>query len=524
MKKIICLFLAVLIIIPQVGAFAADTSLPDMIQSAAEYICGRVDSPTIGSIGGEWAILGLARSDASVPDGYFSIYKNNLASFVKSENGVLHERKYTEYSRVVIALTAIGEDPRSFEGFDLTLPLEDFDKTVWQGINGPVWALIALECGGYGSEEIRGKYIEYILSLEFEGGGWAMSKTAGAADVDVTAMVLTALAPYREISSVNDAVERGILFLSDSQNENGGFASYGVENSESAAQVLTAISALGIPYSDGRFVKNGNTIPDYLNKYLRDGGFAHTGEDTAPNLMATEQCLYALVAAERLESGKTSLFDMSDVLKSTTSLSDSKKLDEVSKTVIKYPGKTFEDIKDDPSREAIEALAERGVINGMNETEFMPDGTMTRAQFATITVSALSLPGGFSSDFEDVKESDWFFSYINTAYHYGIIKGVSDGIFDPRGLITREQAAVMIKRAASLCGLDTDMSGYPIRDILSEFTDYTTVSDWAADAVAYCFKERILDNGMMEIKPREAVTRSEIAQMIYNMLGKAELL
>jgi len=61
----------------------------------------------------------------------------------------LHERRYTDYSRVILGLTAAGYDPRAFAGYDLTLPLADFDKTIWQGINGPVFALIALDSGNY---------------------------------------------------------------------------------------------------------------------------------------------------------------------------------------------------------------------------------------------------------------------------------------------------------------------------------------------------------------------------------------
>ncbi len=58
-------------------------------------------------------------------------------------------KKYTEYSRVIIALTSIGKDPKNVGGYNLLLPLGDFEKTTWQGINGAIWALIALDCGQY---------------------------------------------------------------------------------------------------------------------------------------------------------------------------------------------------------------------------------------------------------------------------------------------------------------------------------------------------------------------------------------
>ena len=55
-------------------------------------------------------------------------------------------KKHTEYSRVILALTSIGKDAQNICGYDLTAPLLDYDKTVWQGINGAIWALIALDC------------------------------------------------------------------------------------------------------------------------------------------------------------------------------------------------------------------------------------------------------------------------------------------------------------------------------------------------------------------------------------------
>ncbi len=288
--------------------------------------------------------------------------------------------------------------------------------------------------------------------------------------------------------------------------------------------MLLAISALGIPFSDSRFQKNGNTISDFLAKFQKDGGFSHTEDDAAPNLMTTEQCLYALSAAERLLQNKPSLFDMSDSLKIQKSEGIWGKLDVVSKSVIKYPGKSFNDIKGLNCQTAVETLSSRGIINGMTDASFEPLGTMTRAQFAAITVLALGLPQKTTDTFADVNETDWFYPYVGTAYSYEIVKGVSGTAFNPYGTITREEAAVMLTRAASLCGLETDMSKYNTLDILAEFPDYTSISDWAVNAMAFCCKENILDTSVIEIKPREAVTRGEIAEIIYKMLGKADLL
>ena len=286
-----------------------DSPVSPFVSDIAEYITKTVSDPVPGSVGGEWAVLGLAQSDADVPAEYFEKYYSHLCSYVSGCGGVLHDRKYTEYSRTVLALTAIGKNPADVAGYDLIAPLTDYDKVIIQGINGPVWALIALDCGDYLPEsDVRSRYIDYILSKEKQSGGWSLSSSSAEADVDVTSMVLTALSNYRDNEKVADAVERGLDFLSEMQNNNGGYINYNTENSESSAQVLTAISSLGISYNDERFVKNGNTLVDsILSFYNAENGFSHT---TSPNLMATEQCFYSLVAANRLATGAPSLFDM----------------------------------------------------------------------------------------------------------------------------------------------------------------------------------------------------------------------
>ena len=101
--------------------------------------------------------------------------------------------------------------------------------------------------------------------------------------------------------------------LSQMQEENGAFSSWGTESSESVSQVLTALTELGLSLDDARFVKNGQTLEDVLLRFAQDdGSFAHTPEDGG-NLLATTQAFYALTALQRARDGKPTLYDMSDV-------------------------------------------------------------------------------------------------------------------------------------------------------------------------------------------------------------------
>ena len=292
-------------------------------------------------------------------------------------------------------------------------------------------------------------------------------------------------------------------------------------------QVLVALCELGIPSADARFVKNGKSVLDNLFTYYDGGkGFNHVHGD-GTNLMATEQCFYALIALKRASEGKNSLYDMSDAktLNISSDATDlSGKNPDVKKMNVVNPGKTFADVALHKDKTAIEALASRGIINGKTENSFEPESTMTRAEFATIIARGLGLPQKSDAIFKDVTANDWFYNYVGTAYSYGIIKGISENEFNPNGTITREEAAVMVTRAASLCGMNVEMDTLAIRDVLAQFFDYVLGSDWSQSSLAFCYNEKNLDDSVMDIKPKEAVTRAEIASMLYNMLSLAKLL
>mgnify|MGYP000060808421 FL=1 len=160
----------------------------------------------------------------------------------------------------------------------------------------------------------REKLIQQILDKQLSDGGWALSGTKS--DADMTAMAIQALAPYYEKNSeVKTAVEKALQTLSNMQDENGGFASFGTENLESAAQTVIALSTLNVELlSDEAFVKNGKSVLDYLLSYqLSDGAFKHTPQENAADAMSTDQGAMALVAYNRAVNGKSTLYDMTDV-------------------------------------------------------------------------------------------------------------------------------------------------------------------------------------------------------------------
>lgn len=288
------------------------------LMDTATVLLEAASQPAYGPVGGDWCALGLARWGGEVPQTWFDSYYAAVEDYVKACDGVLSDRKYTEYSRVILSLTAMGKDPTDVAGFNLLVPLADYEQTLFQGINGPAFALLALDCGNYeipenvadSTQATRQAYVDYILSAQLPDGGWSLA--GGEAEIDVTAMVLQALAKYQDREDVAQATQKGLAVLSARQNENGGYRYSSTEqaSSESISQVIVALSELGIPLDDPRFVKKGHTLMDALLQYYQaDGGFSHVmgGES---DLLATEQAFYAMVAAQRIAQGEASLYRM----------------------------------------------------------------------------------------------------------------------------------------------------------------------------------------------------------------------
>ena len=312
------------------GAAALKKSASKVLSETGSYVKQVDKKPTVGS---EWFVLAQARSGANLNSSYFSTYYNHFANYLKENKGILTNTiKYTEYSKAILSLTAAGKDARDVGGYNLFSYISDFDKTVEQGPNGAIWALLALDSNpAYsfpkvkkgGNQNSREKLIRHLLSVEVSGGGWTMN--GNKADSDLTGMALQALAPYyHKREDVTKAVDRALAALSKMQNSTGGFSTGGIETVESCAQVITGLCALGIdPEKDPRFIKGGKwTVENLISYHINNSGFMHVkagsgnnggGEAGKVNGIATEQGYYALVAYQRMKNGQTSLYDMSDV-------------------------------------------------------------------------------------------------------------------------------------------------------------------------------------------------------------------
>lgn len=312
MKKLLALLLAGLMLL-SLAACGGGKAAATPREQTARWLEKHTKSPAWGSLGGEWLMLAMSRGEC-LPEGWAESYYQSVEQKLADCGGVLDARKYTEYSRTILALTALGKDPANVAGYNLLQPLADFDQTNFQGLNGTAYALLALDSGKYEIpacpegkyQASREEYVQLLLDREAEGGGWSLMN--GPAEPDGTVMILLALAPYRQQPEVQAAVERGLAYLSSVQDAQGGFG----DSCESAAQAVIALTALGVSLEDERFQKNGRGFDDRLMDFSTgDGGFCHAAGLEA-NTMATEQAFCALTALWRQEQGLSHLYAMKE--------------------------------------------------------------------------------------------------------------------------------------------------------------------------------------------------------------------
>lgn len=269
-------------------------NLDTQAKETALYITEKVESPNISSVGGEWAVKGVAESGAEIDEDYFEVYFDNVRAQVKATSGQIHENYYSDYARVVIGLSSIGKDSRNVEGYDLTAGLDKYEEITRQGANAVAYTLVAANTADI--ELIHeNDYVNFLLS-EIN----LLISEAKAEDVDYISMAILGLSFYQDRTEINKTVQKAVETLSLIQQENGTMG-----NCESTAEAIIALSQLGVDvFTDNRFVKEDNNLGNSLMEYyVGNGGFSHSAGDKE-DLMATEKALLAIDSMRKLENGE----------------------------------------------------------------------------------------------------------------------------------------------------------------------------------------------------------------------------
>ncbi|AEY64992.1 Calx-beta domain-containing protein [Clostridium sp. BNL1100] len=188
-----------------------------------------------------------------------------------------------------------------------------------------------------------------------------------------------------------------------------------------------------------------------------------------------------------------------------------------------YNPLTFKDVEKHWSKNYVNDAGSRLIVSGTGNGNFTPDRAVTRAEFAVMIVKALGLKGSqFADNFSDVGKDNPYYSYICTAYQYGIITGYTNGKFGPNDLITREQSMTMISKAMKIAGMDTALTNTD--NLNKNFSDSGNISKWAKDGAAICVNSRLFVGNKGKLNPKNNVTRAESATVIIKLLKNAHLI
>lgn len=295
-----------------------DQGYVNQLNNVLTYIKGAVDAPAAAAdTKAEWAVLSAARAgcDTTAYKTWYAAYADNLAKMLKQNGGTFSTTN--EYVRIVLALTALGQDAKSFAAngttYDLVTPLTEKSGSTYKatvpGTTSTAFAIIALDSHPYSVTDSNAvsAMVADLLAKQHASGAWAINAKYPDDDVDTTAMILMALAPHKSEAGVQAAIEKAVSYLAEVQGTSG----YGNTNTD--AQVVTALSALGIDCTKGEFVKgSGNPLTGLLSHQMSSGGFKYAESSVSENQLATEQAAYALVAYDRFKCGQNPLYRMSD--------------------------------------------------------------------------------------------------------------------------------------------------------------------------------------------------------------------
>lgn len=236
----------------------------------------------------DWFVMDFAHLQGA--DALFSSPQKR-DQFIRASLANLNVRKITDYQRVAIMMSALDTDAS-----DLIATIAAADMS---DINEWTFALLAYDAGAYtlpaGAVNTREKLIADLLAAQNADGGWSYQSDVSQASM--TAMVLSALAPYRTDAEIAAAIDRALTCLSDMQQENGGYLFDGKDNSNDCAMVIVALSALGIDAdSDPRFIKAGGSVFAHLLTFVTAEQMFGYEDTMAENPLSTEQGLRALIA------------------------------------------------------------------------------------------------------------------------------------------------------------------------------------------------------------------------------------
>ncbi|WP_235713218.1 DUF4430 domain-containing protein [Bacillus mycoides] len=345
-------------------------------------------------IGSDWVAIGLARSGVNVPLETKINYVKPVAEKVKKR---LNRFSATDLARTIIMMNAMNVDPTKVEGQNLVQNLFESDKV--NSVTGYAFTLLALDTKKYEvpaeAKWNRAALVQALLQAQHTDGGWtydSSSSKESASNVDVTSMVLAALAPYQEQQDVKPAIQKAVDYLYKQQLGNGGFTADGQENSNSTAQAIIGLSLV----KDVDHNRLNKAVQNLMSYQLPNGEFKWLPSDQNGSGMATEQAFLALLQFKEL--GK-SIYDWSNVVENEI---DTKPIVEPEPTVeekevVEQP-KQQEELQKQPKDENLKVVVDNERVNketNKNKNQLPQTGASSHSAAPQVGMGVLCIASAY---------------------------------------------------------------------------------------------------------------------------------
>lgn len=345
-------------------------------------------------IGSDWVAIGLARSGVNIPLETKISYVQPVAEKVKKR---LNRFSATDLARTIIMMNAMNVDPTKVEGQNLVQNLFESDKV--NSVTGYAFTLLALDTKKY-EVPVEAKWnrttlVQALLQSQHTDGGWtydSSSSKESASSVDVTSMVLAALAPYQDQTDVKPAIQKAVDYLYKQQLGNGGFAADGRENSNSTAQAIMGLSLV----KDVDHDRLNKAVQNLMSYQLPNGEFKWLPSDQKGSGMATEQAFLALLQFKDL--GK-SIYDWSNVVENEI---DTKPIVEPETTVeekevVEQP-KQQEQLQKQPKDENLKVVVDNERVNketSKNKNQLPQTGASSHSAATEVGMGVLCIASAY---------------------------------------------------------------------------------------------------------------------------------
>ena len=180
----------------------------------------------------------------------------------------------------------------------------------------------------------------------------------------------------------------------------------------------------------------------------------------------------------------------------------------------------FTDIYNNPAKDGIEYLWSNGILSGYSDNTFKPNNPITRAEAVKVILKAKNIkPSKYNNIFIDVRSTDWFADYLQTAMDNKLIQGYPDRSFHPDEYITMAQWAVILDALIK----DEVIDDVEVEQILSQFKDKDNIPNWSKISIARLMKSGILSLEKQVINAYKPISRAEVADTLYKILYKQQL-